>query len=131
MDGSRDETGIAIIKPETRRRIIQLLSSELSYRQAASSLGVSPTAIHKYVTGKSTPRDGVVRRAIELAAELGLTEIGDVILEDVARELEALLIMLAERELASPTQISRLSNIVGRVKLVLAASLPGGGGRDF
>ncbi|MCE4618465.1 MAG: hypothetical protein F7C37_03390 [Desulfurococcales archaeon] len=125
MERIIEEAGVGIIKPETRRKIIEILTSELSYRQVARSLGVTAAAIHKYITGKSTPRDEVVKRAIDLAAELGLTEVGDLILEDIATELEALLKTLAEKDLASAAHVSKLSSIVGRAKLVLAAGLSG------
>lgn len=123
MEALRPRTGVAIISPWVRRRIIEVLAGELSYRQLAESLGVTAAAVHKYLTGKSTPRDAVVLKAIELAGELGLSEVGDIILEDLAGELEALLKLLTDRDLASASSVSRLSGIVGRAKLALAAGL--------
>ena len=116
-------SGVSILSADTRRRIIEQLALNLSYRQLANSLGVSPAAIYKYLSGKSTPRDEVICRALALAGDLGLTEIGELILEDLARELEGLLDKLIEYELASSEHIARLADVVGRAKLVLAASL--------
>ena len=115
--------GVSLISPKTRRRIIEQLSLSLSYRQLASSLGVTPSAIHKYLTGRSTPRDEIVCRAIDLAGDLGLTEIGEIITEDMTKELEALLEKLVKSDLAAPSNVMRLSDVVGRVKLAMVAGM--------
>ncbi|MCE4601412.1 MAG: helix-turn-helix domain-containing protein [Desulfurococcales archaeon] len=115
--------GVSLIGPKTRRRIIEQLSLSLSYRQLASSLGVTPSAIHKYLTGRSTPRDEIMCRAIDLAGDLGLAEIGEIIMEDLAKELEALLEKLVKSDLVAPSHVIGLSDVVGRVKLAMVAGM--------
>ncbi len=116
--------GLAFIPPETRRKLIEILAMELSYRQLAYSLGVTPPAIYKYLSGKATPRDTVVEKALVLAADLGIDDIGDEIINDIATELEELIKILVNLNLIAPGSLSRLSDIIMRAKLVLASMSP-------
>ncbi len=56
------------ISGETRYRIIDLLLATRSGRQLAIELGITPTAVNKYVYRRAYPSDEVIERALEIAA---------------------------------------------------------------
>ncbi len=116
-------SGVSIIPAETRRKIIEALSLEMSYRRLAESLGVTPASIYKYLRGSAVPRDTVVEKALRLSADLGIEEVGEMIINDIAGELEKLIEFLVSEGLLPPGTLSRLSDIIIRAKLALA-SLP-------
>ena len=113
--------GLALIPPKTRRKIIEVLAMELSYRQLAYSLGVTPPAIHKYLTRKAMPRDAVIEKALVLAGDLGVENLGEEIINDIAIELEELLKLMVSLNLIGPGSLSRLSDVIMRAKLVIAS----------
>lgn len=58
---------VSLLSPTARREILKVLLERRSLRELAGQLGVSPSAIVKYMRGWATPRDEVIARAIEIA----------------------------------------------------------------
>ncbi|MCE4609841.1 MAG: helix-turn-helix domain-containing protein, partial [Desulfurococcales archaeon] len=73
-----------VISKRSRRRIVEILAATRSMRGLAEEIGVSPAAIHKYITGKTHPSDEVVKRMIELADYEETRKIAEAILDDLS-----------------------------------------------
>ncbi len=114
---------VRAIGPEARKRILEELAAEMSYRELASLLGITPAAVYKYLSGKAVPRDEVVLRAIEYAAEAGIRSVIDIVTGEIAASLEGFLEWVLDTGLASYAEINKLSEMLARAKLALVASL--------
>ena len=105
------------LSAETRRKIIMILARHRSYRDLAGLLGVSPAAIHKYLTGKSQPGDAVVEKALRIADRYERGEIAAIVSEELAVVLEDFLRWALEDGSIDPADIEKLGSIIARAKL--------------
>jgi len=112
------------LREEARRKIIVVLARHRSYRDLARLLGVSPAAIHKYLSGKSMPGDQVIERALEIADRYEKSEIAREIARDIAETLEDFLQWALRQEVLDTASIEELGDIVARAKLSSIVAAP-------
>ncbi len=109
-----------ILSPEARRVIIKMLISEMSYRELASQLGVTPAAIYKYVTGKAVPRDEIVARAISLVEDKA--EVSAIIGRELARIVGDYIEWTLSHGVLDRVILENIETMLARASLVTAAS---------
>ncbi|MEZ0393516.1 MAG: helix-turn-helix transcriptional regulator [Desulfurococcaceae archaeon] len=78
------------LSKEARRRIIELMLSSRSVSELSALLGVSRTAIRKYVSGETHPSDEVMARALGALAPYEAEAALRIMMEDLAGALERL-----------------------------------------
>ncbi len=91
MEGYQGSQGAAFVRalsPEARRRILEILLERRSYRELAAQLNVSPAAIVKYRSGRATPSDEVIARALAAMDYDEAEDIAFIITEEVAEVVE-------------------------------------------
>lgn len=78
------------LSKEARFKIIDLLLSTRSIRQLAEELGISTTAVRKYINRKTHPSDNTVERALEIMAPYEEEKLVKIIIDDLAEALKRL-----------------------------------------
>ncbi|MBB5252424.1 helix-turn-helix domain-containing protein [Sulfurisphaera ohwakuensis] len=76
------------LSKDARERIISLLLEKRSKKELAEELGISPSAITKFLNGLTHPSDETIERAIEIADEEEKERIYEIIIEDIVESLE-------------------------------------------
>jgi len=109
------------LSADTRRRIVELIVSESSYREAASILEVTPAAVYKYVSGRAVPRDDVTVRAVEeLVARDPLAV--EIVESDLLGVVHDYIVWALERGVLTAEFLDRLERLIARARLVKVAS---------
>ena len=88
-------------------------------RGLAEEIGVSPAAIHKYITGKTHPSDEVVKRMIELANYEETRKIAEAILDDLSTALDEFILWALEKDVLTNRDLDRLEASINKARLVL------------
>ncbi|ADI32209.1 helix-turn-helix domain-containing protein [Staphylothermus hellenicus] len=78
------------LSKDARFRIIDLMLSTRSIRQLAEELGVSTTAIRKYIYRKTHPSDKTVEKALEIMAPYEEEKLIKIIIDDLVEALRRL-----------------------------------------
>ncbi|BCU71306.1 helix-turn-helix domain-containing protein [Stygiolobus caldivivus] len=76
------------LSKEARTRIIELLLENRSKKELAEELGLSPSAITKFLSSATHPSDETIEKAFKIANEREKREIIDIILDDLLESLE-------------------------------------------
>lgn len=76
------------LSKEAREKIIMVLLENRSKKELAESLGVSPSAITKFINGITHPSDETIEKALEIATDEEREKIENIILEDILESLE-------------------------------------------
>lgn len=79
------------ISKDAREKIINILLEKRSKKELADELDISPSAITKFLTGRTHPSDETIEKAIEIADEEEKERIFNIILEDIMESLEEFL----------------------------------------
>lgn len=89
---SEDESSLPIhwISKNARYKIIELMLSTRSITELARVLGVSPTAIRKYIKRYAHPSDEVLATAIKQAGMYERDAILDIVIEDLVEAINRL-----------------------------------------
>jgi len=103
------------LSKDARYRIVDLLLSTRSVRQLAMELGVSPTAIRKYINRVTHPSDETMKKILEIVAPYEEEKVVKIITDDM---IEA--IYLLSRSLEDTRYkkylYSRLKEIIGEIE---------------
>lgn len=101
MDASEAGRGVSMnlhwVSKETRAKLIELMLSTRSIIELSRDLGISPTAIRKYVKKEAYPSDEVLQRALEKLAPYEVDEAMRMIILDLVESLRALYGFLDEK----------------------------------
>ncbi len=108
---------VRALSPGARRRILEVLLERRSYRELASQLGVSPAAIVKYLSGRATPRDDVVARALSAAEPDEAEDIAAIILGDIAEVIDEFIDWLVGLGVPSGQAAAMLERAASRLRL--------------
>ena len=108
---------IHLLSKDARRRIMELLASTRSYRELSESLGVTPTAISKYLGGVTHPSDRVLAKAIESMNHDELYNVAKISFADLYAGFESLLSWIIDNGLLDGEMVRRLEEITARVRL--------------
>ena len=76
------------LSKDARERIIDILLEKRSKKELAEELGISPSAITKFVNGITHPSDETIEKALEIADEEERERIYEIIAEDIIESLE-------------------------------------------
>ena len=76
------------LSKNAREKIINILLEKRSKKELAEELGISPSAITKFINGITHPSDETIRKALEIADEEEKERIYEVIAEDIIESLE-------------------------------------------
>ncbi len=79
------------LSKEARYRIVEVLMSTRSERELAKDLGVTSTAIYKYLERKTHPSDTVVARALKILNEYERERVYKLVADDIVSAIEELL----------------------------------------
>ncbi|MGC8982287.1 MAG: helix-turn-helix domain-containing protein [Desulfurococcaceae archaeon] len=89
-EGASKEFPVQWISKEARYRIIELLLSTRSVTELSRILGVSPTAIRKYIKRASYPSDNVLARVFESLASYERDAIIEIVVNDLITAISML-----------------------------------------
>ena len=76
------------LSKEAREKIIEILLEKRSKKELAEELGITPSAITKFLSGMTHPSDETIERALEIADEEEKERIYEIIVEDIVESLE-------------------------------------------
>jgi len=76
------------LSKDARERIIDILLEKRSKKELADELGISPSAITKFINGITHPSDETIEKALEIADEEEKQRIYEIIAEDIIESLE-------------------------------------------
>lgn len=76
------------LSKDARERIIDILLEKRSKKELADELGISPSAITKFINGITHPSDETIEKALEIADEEERQRIYEIIAEDIIESLE-------------------------------------------
>jgi len=94
-----DEYGIVHwISKEARYRIIELLLTTRSVRQLANELGVSATAVKKYIERKTHPSDTTMVKLLTILAPYEQDKVYELIINDLFDALARLVELVKDNE---------------------------------
>ncbi|MEM4475681.1 MAG: helix-turn-helix domain-containing protein [Desulfurococcaceae archaeon] len=79
------------LSKEARYRIIEVLMSTRSERELAKDLGVTSTAIYKYLERKTHPSDTIIARALKVLNEYEKERVYKLVADDIISAIEELL----------------------------------------
>jgi len=99
------------VSKNARYKIIEFMLSTRSITELARILGVSPTAVRKYVKRLSYPSDEILSKAIEQAAAYEKDAIVSIIIEDLIEALGKLYGAVDERHKKEIRE--KLSSVIG------------------
>ncbi len=86
----KKEFPIHWISKDARYKVIEFMLSTRSVTELARQLGVSPTAVRKYIKRLSHPSDEVLERAIKSLAPYEMEPILEIITDDLATAIRKL-----------------------------------------
>ncbi|WP_042667213.1 helix-turn-helix domain-containing protein [Desulfurococcus amylolyticus] len=78
------------VSKDVRARLIELMLSTRSIIELSRDLGISPTAIRKYLKREAYPSDEVLQRAVEKLAPYEVDEAMRIIITDLLESLRNL-----------------------------------------
>lgn len=78
------------ISKDARYKIIEFMLSTRSVTELARELGISPTAVRKYIKRVSHPSDEVLARALSALAPYEMDVVLDIITEDLVSAVKRL-----------------------------------------
>ncbi len=78
------------LSKEARRRIIQLMLSTRSVKQLAKELGISTTAVRKYLNGVTHPSDETMIKVFEALAPYEKDRVYRIMIDDLTEALNHL-----------------------------------------
>ncbi|MCY0868185.1 MAG: helix-turn-helix domain-containing protein [Desulfurococcus sp.] len=78
------------VSKDTRARLIELMLSTRSVTELSRDLGISPTAIRKYVKKVAYPSDEVLQRVLENLAPYEMDEAIRMLISDLFESIRAL-----------------------------------------
>ena len=107
-----------------RRRIIEVLALGRSRRELAEQLGVSATAVVKYLDGRTHPSDEVLARAISIASPEEKREISEIIGEDLRESIEDFISWCIEEGVFPGRVLSSIEKSILKAKLAVVGSRP-------
>ncbi len=94
-----DEYGIVHwISKEARYKIIELLLTTRSVRQLANELGVSATAVKKYIERKTHPSDTTMIKLLTILAPYEQDKVYELIINDLFDALTRLVELVKDNE---------------------------------
>jgi len=76
------------LSKDARERIIDILLEKRSKKELADELGISPSAITKFINGITHPSDETIEKVLEIADEEERERIYEIIAEDIIESLE-------------------------------------------
>mgnify|MGYP001772498552 FL=1 len=76
------------LSKDAREKIINILLEKRSKKELAEELGISSSAITKFINGITHPSDETIKKAIEVADEEEKERIYEIIAEDIIESLE-------------------------------------------
>ena len=79
------------LSKDAREKIIEILLEKRGNKELAEELGISPSAITKFLNGETHPSDKTIERALKIADEEEKEKIYKIIVEDVVESLEEFL----------------------------------------
>ncbi len=79
------------LSKEARYRIVEVLMSTRSERELAKDLGVTSTAVYKYLERKTHPSDTIVARALKILNEYEKERVYKLVADDIISAIEELL----------------------------------------
>ncbi|MEL9999938.1 MAG: helix-turn-helix domain-containing protein [Desulfurococcaceae archaeon] len=85
------------VSKDARYKIVEFMLSTRSITELARILGISPTAVRKYVKRLSHPSDEILTRAIEQAAPYEKDTVIAIIIDDLVEALKKLYNSVDER----------------------------------
>jgi predicted transcriptional regulator len=88
--GDENQFPVHWVSKSARYRVIELMLSTRSITELARVLGVSPTAVRKYVKRLSHPSDEIMATAIQRAEAYERDAIISLIIEDLAEAINKL-----------------------------------------
>ncbi len=71
------------LSKDARRRIIEIMLSTRSIHQLSRELGLSATAVRKYVSGETHPSDQTMIKVFEIVAPYEREQIYKVVIDDL------------------------------------------------
>ncbi len=98
------------LSKEARRRVIEIMLSTRSIHQLAQELGISPTAVRKYLEGRTHPSDQTMIKAFEILAPYEKEQVYRVVIDDLTDALNFLL-----RNLDEESQVGYLEKRIREV----------------
>jgi len=109
------------LSPQARRRLVEIMVSGSSYREAAAVLDVTPAAVYKYVSGRAVPRDDVVARAVEALAPRDPSAV-ELVESELLGIVQSYIMWALERGILTARFLDSLERLVARARLVKVAS---------
>lgn len=79
------------LSKDARRKIIQFMLTTRSIKQLARELGVSTTAVRKYINGETHPSDETMIRVFEILAPYEENRIYKIMIDDLIDALNKLI----------------------------------------
>lgn len=109
----RQETNFPVhwVSKDARYKIIEFMLSTRSITELARILGISPTAVRKYVKRLSHPSDEILTRAIEQVAPYEKDAVIAIIVNDLMEALKKLYTAVNERHKREIKE--KLSSLIG------------------
>ncbi|MEB3860478.1 MAG: helix-turn-helix domain-containing protein [Desulfurococcales archaeon] len=107
---------------KARRRIIEVLALSRSRRDLAEQLGVSATAVVKYLEGRTHPSDEVLARAIGIASPEEKREISEIIGEDLRESIEDFINWCIEEGAFPGKILSEIEKSILKAKLTVVGA---------
>ncbi|AFK51578.1 hypothetical protein TCELL_1155 [Thermogladius calderae 1633] len=101
------------VSREARLKIIDVLLSSRSIKQLASELGVSPTAVRKYVYRRAYPDDEVISRALSILAPYEKERVYEVLIEDILSSVKTLITMIDDPRLREKARERIVESVAG------------------
>ncbi len=111
---------VHMLGKDARRRIIEVLVSGRSVREAAELLGVTPAAVSKYLSGRTHPSDEVLARALRAAGGGELREMVDVIVDEFLDGVDSLVQWLVDQGVPDRRLARGLEEAAARLRLASA-----------
>ncbi|WP_440059584.1 helix-turn-helix domain-containing protein [Thermogladius sp. 4427co] len=100
------------VSKEARLKIIEVVLSSRSVKQLASELGVSPTAVRKYLNRRAYPSDEVVSKIIRNLAPYEKEKVYEILIDDLTASLKDLAALIDDDRLKNLLK-SRVLEAVG------------------
>lgn len=99
------------VSKDARYKVIEFMLSTRSITELARILGISPTAVRKYIKRLSHPSDEIFARALEQAAPYEKDTIVSIVVDDLLEALKKLYNAVSEQHKREIRE--KISSIIG------------------
>ncbi len=103
------------LSKDARRKIIQFMLTTRSVKQLARELGVSTTAVRKYINGSTHPSDETMIRIFEILAPYERDRIYKIMIDDLVEALNQLIRNIDDKSLKEYIHL-RLKRVIRGVE---------------